>query len=110
MGKQVVAIDVNLKGLVAGLISLLKFFNNVRVSGSGCQRWQHVGVREYFVRYGSGLDHSRPPDSTWDPPAAFPIGVFFATEWRRATVGPAHHLGPVVRRVHHDRVVGYLQR
>ena len=39
-------------------------------------------------------------------PAALPVGVLLAAERRRAAVGPAHHLGAVVGRVHDDGVVG----
>jgi hypothetical protein len=48
-------------------------------------------------------------DGARHAPAAFEVGVLLAAERCRSAVGPAHHLGTVVGRVHDDGVVGDAQ-
>ncbi len=108
-GQQVVAVDVDLEGLVAGLVALLELLDDVGLAGGRGQRRQHVGVREHLVGHGSRLDHAGPADRARHAPAALAVGVLLAAERRRAAIGPAHDLGAVVGRVHDDGVVGDAQ-
>ena len=55
-GKQVVAVDVHLEGLVAGLVPLLELLDDVGIAAGCGQRGQHVRVREHLVGHRSRLD------------------------------------------------------
>src|SRR5262249_36304882 len=103
--QQIVTVNPDLESLVAGLVSLLELLHNVRLAGGRQKRRQHVGVREDFVGYRARLDHARPPDRAGHAPSTFVVGVFFAAERRRSAVGPTHHLGAIIGRVHDDGVV-----
>ncbi len=55
------------------------------------------------------------PDLAWPayevghPPTALPVRILFTAERSNSGIRPAIVVGPVVRRVHHDGVVGYAQ-
>ena len=105
--EQVVAVDVHLERLVARLVAaLLELLDDIRVAGRRGQGREHVLVREDLVGHGARLDHAGPANGTGHSPAALEVGGLLAAERRRAAVWPAHHLGAVVGRVHHDGVVG----
>ena len=104
--QQVVAVEVDLVVAAHGRVAREQLLLDVGLADRGQQRRQHVLVREHVVVDRARLDHARPSDQGRNPVAAFPLGVLLAAERRRAAVRPAHHLGAVVGRVHHDGVVG----
>ena len=61
-GPQVVAVEVDLVGLLADLAALQQASFDVRLAGGGQQRRQHVLVRADVVDDGAGLDDAGPAD------------------------------------------------
>src|SRR5206468_11875156 len=93
--QQVVAVDVDLEGLLAGLVSLLELLDHVRVTRRRGERREHVLMGVEIVRDRSRLDDAGPADRARHAPAALEVRVLLAAEWRRAAIRPAHHLGAV---------------
>src|SRR5262249_38732969 len=108
-GYQVVAVEVDLKRLVPGLVAFEALCDDVWIARGRQDRGQHVLVGADFAVYGARLDDARPAHDARYAPAAFPVRVLLAPERRRAAVGPSEHLGTVVRGPHHERVVGDAQ-
>ena len=94
-GQQVVAVDVDLEGLVAGLVALLELLDDVGLAGGSQQRRQHVGVGEDLVGHRPRLDDAGPADGAGHTPAALPVGVLLArgtaSTRRRASSGTRRH-------------------
>ena len=108
-GQQVVPVEVDLVGHPACRQAGQRRLLHVWLAGGGQQRRQPVLVRDDLVDLGAGLDHAGPAHDQRHAIAALPVGVLLAAERRRAAVGPAEHLGAVVGRPDHDRVVGDAQ-
>ena len=102
---EVVAVEMDLEGLVADLHALEQLLLHVGHAGGGQQRGQHVFVREDVVEDGAGLDDAGPADGARHAVAAFPVAVLLAAEGRRAAVGPGELLRAVVGGIHDDGVV-----
>src|SRR5208282_5459608 len=88
MGHKVETVEIDFEGLVAGLVALLAFLDDVRLSGSRQQRRQHVLVRIDLVGDCTRIDDARPPDRAGYAPAAIPVRVLLAAERRYPAVRP----------------------
>ena len=102
---QVVAVEVNLEGLVSGLHPFQELLFDVRIAGGRQHCREHVLVRADLVDDRAGFDDAGPSDRGRHAIAAFPAGVFLTAEGCRAAVGPGEGLRAVVGGVHDDGVV-----
>ena len=84
--QQVVAVDVHLEGLVAGLVALLELVDDVGVAGGGEERRQPVVVLDDLVRHDARSDPARPADQLGNPEAPSQL-VFFSL--RNGVVAPS---------------------
>src|SRR5207302_6780080 len=73
---NVVAVEMNLKGLVAEIHSFKQLLLHVRIARRGEQRGQHVFVGEDVVEHGAGLNHSGPADRAGHAEATLPLVPF----------------------------------
>src|SRR5262245_55676038 len=103
---QVISVEVDLVGLAAYRITLGALCDDIRVTGRRAESWQEVLMSKEIAVNSARFDHARPANQARGSIAALPIGRLLATVRGGATIRPRHHLGPVVRVVDHDRVVG----
>ena len=101
----VVAVEVDLEGLVPGFMAVEELFLDVGLAGRGEKRGQPVFARKNVGEAGAGLDHARPADKGRDAPAAFPVRVFLAAEGRGAGVREEADHRAVVGGVNDDGVL-----
>src|SRR6266850_6397020 len=104
--QQVVAIEVDLEGLVSRAVALPQLDADVGIADRGEERRQHVLVGGDLVDERPRLDHPGPTDDARHPPGALPVRVLFTAERCRASVGPGEHLGAIVGSIQDDGVVG----
>ena len=104
--QQVVAVDVDLVGHVAGLVARLQLLDDVRLAGGGEERRQPVMVLDDLVGDRARLDLAGPADHLRDPERAFPVGGLLAAERGRGAVRPGVHVRAVVGGVDDDGVLG----
>ena len=109
VGNHVVAVEMDLVGLVADRAAVEELLGDVRIAGGGEQRRKHVDVRDDAVQHRAGLDLARPAHEARHAPAALPVGVLLAAERRVGAVRPGVVLRTVVGGVHDDGVVGDAQ-
>ncbi len=101
---DVVAIKMNLEGLVADFHTLLELLLHVGHAGSGQQRREHVFVGEDVIEHSAGLDDAGPTNGRRHAVTAFPVGILLPAERRGAAIGPREFLRAVVGRIHLDGV------
>ena len=106
IGQLVVAIEVNLEGLLAGQVTRLALLDDVGDAGSGEDGRQDAFVRGDAVQYLSGWNLARPANKKRHTEAAFPAQTFFTAEGRSAAVWPRKFLRAVVRAENDERVIG----
>ena len=104
-GREVVAIEVDLEGLLADLHALEQLLLHAGHTRDRHDRRQHVLVGEDVVVDRAGLDVAGPADRAGHAVAAFPVLVLLAAKRRRAAIGPGEAFGAVVGRIHHDGVI-----
>ena len=109
VGQQVVAVDVDVEGLVAGLVALEQFLLDVRVAGCGQQRGQPLLVGDDAVERLAGLELARPAHKAGHAVGAFPVGVFLAAPGSDRPVRPGVIVRAVVGRVLDDGILGDAQ-
>src|SRR5215510_4651197 len=72
-GHEVIAVEMNLKGFVSGLLSFEAFLNDVWISRR-CQKcWQHILVSADLIVDSSRLDDSGRANDGRNAPASFPV-------------------------------------
>ena len=103
---EVVAVEMDLVGHVADLVAGEQFVLDLRITGDGQNRRQHVEVGDDLVGDLARLDLARPAEHRRNPVGAFPVRVLLAAERRHRSVRPAVHVRTVVGRVHDEGVVG----
>src|SRR6516162_7872038 len=94
--QHVVAIEMDVEGLIADLRSLEQSLRDVQVAGGRQQGGKHINVTDDAVEDRASLDLAGPADEGRYPPAAFPVGVLLAAEWRRGAIRPGVVLRSVV--------------
>src|SRR5208337_2004419 len=95
-GYHVEAIKVYFERLIACLVALLNFFDNVGFTGCGHKSGKHVDVSVDIVVDCSWFEDAWPTDKAWHTPASFPVSVLLTTERRDTTIWPTHLLSAVV--------------
>src|SRR5207253_1168061 len=80
--------------------------DDVRLTGDGTKRWDPVVVAHQFGGDRAGFDMSGPADEAGHAVGAFAVGILFRTEGSHGAVRPGVHVGPVVRAVNYDGIVG----
>ena len=97
--------DVDLEALVAGFVALEHFsMMSARPPPRGMSAASRDAARSRWTPPAGILPGQRTQQR--DAERAFPVGVLLAAERRHRAVRPRVHVRPVVRRVHHDRVLG----
>src|SRR5688572_28122187 len=78
---DVVAVQMDLEGLLADLHTLEQLLFDIRHTRCRQERGQHVFVREEVVVDGPRRDDTGPADRAWHPITTFPVLVLFTAEW-----------------------------
>ena len=110
--QQVVAIQVDFEGLLAGRIHVVarqELCLEVGFPGHGGKRRQPIHVAHDFIGHGAGFDVTGPAHHRRDAERAFPVGILLAAEGGHAAIGPGVHVRAVVRAVEEQRVIGDAQ-
>ena len=108
-GQQVVAVQVDFKGRIAGFIAFGEFFSHIGGAG-GSQKGGHpVGVGGHFIDGLAALDLLRPAHEARHPVAALPVGVLLTPERSDAAVRPHIEMRAVVGGVDHDGILSNAQ-
>ena len=102
----VIAVEVNREGFARGVVTLQELVFDIRLTGRGNQRGHPVLRREDVVDLRARRHEARPAHKRRDTVAAFPVGVLFPAERRKAAVRPGKCLSAIVGRVDDDRIVG----
>src|SRR5271157_5517897 len=105
VGLEVVAVEVDLEGLVAGLEARQEILFHIWLTGCGEKRWQPILVGHDLVDNGAGLDDARPLGHHGHAESTLVGAALLATERLGAAIWPTEDLGAVVAGEHHDRVV-----
>ena len=95
-----------LVGAADRLIAGLQLLDDVGFAGDREEGRKPVVVLHDLVRDLARLDFARPADHHRDTERALPVCVFLVAERRHGGVRPGVHVGAVVGRIHHERVVG----
>src|SRR5262249_19602577 len=103
---EVIAVEMHFERLAPRCVPFRTFGYNIRVTGRRAESWQEVLMSKEIAINSARLDHARPANQARGSIASPPIGALLATIRGGATIPPRHPLGPVVRAVDHDRVVG----
>src|SRR5262249_51406402 len=102
----IVTVQMILVGALAELHALEQLLGDVRVPCRGYERGEPIEAGKDSVLDGARLDLPWPADNGGDAEAALADGTLGVLERRHAAVRPSEHLGAVVRREDHDRIVG----
>ena len=106
VGQQVVAVDVDLEGLVADRVARLQLLDDVGLARGGEERRQPVVVLDDLVRDRRRRGSCRASGSARHAERALPVRVLLAAERRHPAVRPDVHVRAVVGAVDDDRVLG----
>src|SRR5262249_28133381 len=108
-GHEIVAIKMNLEGLLACVEARLHFLLDVRDASCGAERREPRDQRNGGVALCAGFHYAGPTHHHRDAHATFPGGTFLTMEGRHSAVRPKCNLRAIVGGVENDRVVGDTQ-
>src|SRR5208283_2305703 len=100
----IVTVQMNFEGLGTGLITIEKFFSDARSASRRYQSREPVFTGNDVGDNRPRLYDTGPANDGRHTPAALPIGVLFATEWRSRRIGPQANHRSVVGGVNENGV------
>src|SRR5262245_12585814 len=105
MGKQIVAIEMHLEGLLADLVPLLQLLSDVGLSGQCENCREPIQMTDDLVRYGASLDLARKTHHAGHAVGTLPARVLLGPERGHARIRPSVHVRSVVGAILHESIV-----